>query len=285
MIHVLVTGGNGQLASCIKDAEKKYEGLNIIYTDYEQLDICNLNQVRAFFKDNKGLKYCINCAAYTAVDAAEADDKKALEINAVGAKNLALVCKEEGVVLIHISTDFVFSGENIIPYIETDETLPISAYGSTKLQGELEVQQILKEHFIIRTSWLYSQYGGNFVKTMLRLAETKSRIGVVSDQFGSPTNANDLAKVIMQIIDTGIHNYGVYHYSNEGEVSWYDFAKTIFKHKNIDINVSPISTKEFPTPAARPKYSVLNKSKIKNILSIEIPNWEDSLKECLISLN
>ncbi|WP_339916188.1 dTDP-4-dehydrorhamnose reductase [Yeosuana marina] len=281
MITILVTGGNGQLASCIKYVEKQYDDLNVIYTDYLELDICDLKQVQVFFKANKQIDYCINCAAYTAVDKAETEIDKAFEINATGAKNLALACNEFGVVLIHISTDFVFDGEKVEPYIETDVTNPISVYGASKLQGEVGAQQVLKEYFIIRTSWLYSEYGQNFMKTMLRLAETRDEISIVSDQIGTPTYAVDLAEVIVHIIVVKSKEYGIYHYSNIGETSWYDFAKTIFEETKTKIKVNPIKTEEYPTLADRPIYSVLSKSKIERTFNIAIPDWIDSLKKAL----
>jgi dTDP-4-dehydrorhamnose reductase len=184
MRNILVTGANGQLANCIKDIEKQYEGLNIIYTDYQELNICDSNQLDAFFKSNQKIDYCTNCAAYTAVDKAEIEFDKAFEINSTGAKNLAIVCSKQGVVLIHISTDFVFDGQKTEPYNEIDVPNPINVYGASKLKGEVEIQKILKEHFIIRTSWLYSAYGNNFMKTMLKLADTSDQINVVSDQIG-----------------------------------------------------------------------------------------------------
>lgn len=278
MTTILVTGGNGQLASCIKDVEKQHDDLDVIYTDFLELDICDLNQVQAFFKSNRQIDYCINCAAYTAVDNAEIEVDKAFEINATGAKNLALACNEHGAILIHISTDFVFDGKKNAPYIETDATNPISVYGLSKLQGEIEIQQILKGHFIIRTSWLYSEYGQNFMKTMLRLAETRDEISVVCDQIGTPTYAGDLAEVILTIIDSKSESYGIYHYSNEGVASWYDFAKAIFKYSMQNIKLNKISTEDYPTPAKRPLYSVLDKEKVKGVMSLLIPNWETSLE-------
>ena len=183
MRNVLVTGSNGQLANCIMDIEKQYEGLNIIYTNYQELDISDLSQIEVFFKSNQ-IDYCINCAGYTAVDKAETEADKAFETNATGAKNLASICSEQGAVLIHISTDFVFDGQKTEPYKESDIPNPINVYGASKLKGEVEIQKTLKEHFIIRTSWLYSEHGNNFMKTMLRLAETRDEISVVSDQIG-----------------------------------------------------------------------------------------------------
>ena len=282
MTTILVTGGNGQLASCIKDVEKQYDDLNIIYTDYLELDICDLDQVKSFFESNKQINYCINCAAYTAVDKAETEAEKVFEINATGAKNLAYVCNDHGAVLIHVSTDFVFDGEKNEPYTETDAANPISVYGASKLQGEVEIQQALKEHFIIRTSWLYSEYGNNFMKTMLRLAETRDGISVVSDQIGTPTYAGDLAEIIIQIINTKTEKYGIYHYSNEGVASWFEFAKEIFKLTKNKIKVNPIPSIEYLTPAKRPQFSVLDKAKIKTDLQIKIPFWGDSLEKVIL---
>ena len=283
MINVLVTGSNGQLASCIKDCAKQYKELHFIYTDYQELDICNLKQVDKFFTTNQKIDYCINCAAYTAVDKAESDVEKAFEINAKGAKNLALVCDEQGAVLIHVSTDFVFDGDKTEPYIETDTPKPISVYGASKLKGEVEIQKTLKKHFIIRTSWLYSEHGTNFMKTMLRLAETRDEISVVSDQIGTPTYAGDLADVILKIISSKITNFGLYHYSNEGQTSWYGFAKAIFEGSNLKIKTTPIKTEAYPTPAKRPIYSVMDKTRIKNTLKATAPKWQDSLSKILIT--
>ena len=282
MTTILVTGGNGQLASCIKDVEKQYDDLNIIYTDHLELDICNLNQIQTFFKSNPQIDYCINCAAYTAVDKAETESEKAFEINAIGAKNLAQVCNDHDAILIHVSTDFVFDGEKNEPYTETDVANPISVYGASKLQGEVEIQQALKEYFIIRTSWLYSEYGNNFMKTMLRLAETRDGISVVSDQIGTPTYAGDLAEIIIQIINTKTEKYGIYHYSNEGVASWFEFAKEIFKLTKNKTKVNPIPSIEYLTPAKRPKYSVLDKKKIIDVFKIDIPFWRDSLKKVIL---
>ena len=281
MRNVLVTGSNGQLASCIKDLAKQYEDLDFIYTDYKELDICDLNQVNTFFKSNKKIDYCINCAAYTAVDKAESDVEKAFEINANGAKNLAVACREFDAILIQISTDFVFDGEKKEPYTETDVAKPIGVYGASKLQGEQEIIKILETYFILRTSWLYSEYGTNFMKTMLKLAETRDEISVVSDQIGSPTYAGDLAAVILKIISSKNTNFGLYHYSNEGVASWYDFAKTIFEASHTQIKLNPIKTEAYPTPAKRPFYSVMDKVKIKSILGIETLNWSESLIKAL----
>ena len=281
MRNILVTGANGQLANCIKDIEKQYEGLNIIYTDYQELNICDSNQLDAFFKSNQKIDYCINCAAYTAVDKAEIEFDKAFEINATGAKNLAIVCSEQGVVLIHISTDFVFDGQKTEPYNESDTANPINVYGASKLKGEVEIKQTLEEHFIIRTSWLYSAYGNNFMKTMLKLADTSDQINVVSDQIGSPTNANNLSKFLIEIITSSSNNFGVYHYSSEGQTSWYGFAKAIFESYKLPTRVIPISSSQHSTAAIRPKYSVLGTEKVKETFNIETPEWEVSLKKAI----
>ena len=281
MINVLVTGSNGQLASCIKDRAKQHKGLHLIYTDYKELDICDLNQIDGFFKTHPKIDYCINCAAYTAVDKAETDVEKAFEINAQGPKNLALVCNAQDTILIHVSTDFVFDGNRSEPYTETDIPNPISVYGASKLKGEIEIQKGLKKHFIIRTSWLYSEHGTNFMKTMLRLAETRDEISVVSDQTGTPTYAGDLADVILKIISSKDKNFGLYHYSNEGVASWYDFAKEIFKVSKLKIKTNPIATVAYPTPAKRPVFSVMDKTKIKKTLNIKIPHWREPINTSL----
>lgn len=280
MITVLVTGGNGQLASCIKDVTNAYDGYTFIYTDYPDLDICDVSKVNDFFSLNT-IDFCINCAAYTAVDKAEEEKDIAFEINSNGVKNLAKICSKYNTKLVHISTDFVFEGLRNMPYKETDIATPISVYGATKLQGEIEIQKSLAEHYIIRTSWLYSEHGNNFMKTMLRLAEFKDEIGVISDQIGTPTYAGDLAKVIMEIIHKDLKPFGLYHYSNSGVASWYDFAMAIFDISNSKIKVNPISTSEYPTAAKRPTFSLMDKTKIKTTVKIEIPYWRDSLTVCL----
>ena len=283
MMNVLVTGSNGQLASCIKDLAKRDTSLNFIYTDYQELDICDLKQVEVFFKSNQKIDYCINCAAYTAVDKAESEVEKAFEINATGPKNLAQVCSEFDTILIQISTDFVFDGEKTEPYVETDVANPISVYGASKLQGEVEIKKIFKKHFIIRTSWLYSEHGTNFMKTMLRLAETRDEISVVSDQIGTPTYAGDLAEVILKIVRSKNTNFGLYHYSNDGVASWYDLAEAIFKASNTEIRLNAIKTEAYPTPAKRPVYSVMDKTKIKSVLKMKTLDWQDSLKKAIAS--
>ncbi|WP_452230579.1 dTDP-4-dehydrorhamnose reductase [Lacinutrix sp. MEBiC02404] len=280
MINILVTGGNGQLANCIKDVESKHSNLNFIYTNSSELNITDFEAVQQFF-NTQNIDYCINCAAYTAVDKAESEQQKAEEVNVVGAKNLAIACAEKNATLIQVSTDFVFNGEKSVAYTETDTTNPTGVYGATKLDGELEVAKNLEQHFVIRTSWLYSENGNNFMKTMIRLSENREVLNVVADQIGTPTYATDLAETIIEIITSQNQQYGVYHYSNEGVASWYDFAKAIFEESNIQIKVLPIPSEAYPTPAKRPHFSVLDKTKIKTNLQIEIPHWRDSLRKAI----
>ncbi|WP_339835483.1 dTDP-4-dehydrorhamnose reductase [uncultured Maribacter sp.] len=280
MKNILVTGGNGQLASCIKDLSVKIEDYNFIYVDKDQLDITDINAVKIFFKNNS-VSFCINCAAYTAVDAAELNKEAAERVNVHGAINLAVACKTNDVVLIQISTDFVFDGMQTNLYKEQDKANPLSVYGMTKLNAELAIADVLIEHLIIRTSWLYSEHGHNFLKTMLKLGVERDSLGVVTDQIGTPTYAGDLARTIMTIIDKEIQNYGTYHFSNEGVASWYDFTKAIFDIAQVNCIVLPINTDKYPTPAKRPSFSVMDKSKIKEKIDIEIPYWRDSLKDCM----
>lgn len=280
MKTVLVTGGKGQLATCIKDLELKFCTIKFIYADSSSLDITNHNALSSFF-DAQKIDWCINCAAYTAVDKAEEDKELAKSVNDFGVRNLAQACKAYHTKLIHISTDFVFDGNASIAYTEKDQTNPIGVYGLTKLNGELQIKDILPEHFIIRTSWLYSEHGDNFMKTMLRLAKDREVLSIVSDQIGTPTYAGDLAEIILGIIKTDSTMFGLYHYSNEGVASWYDFAKAIFEISNTKIKTYPIQTKDYPTPAKRPHFSVLNKTKIKENLGVEIHHWRESLYNCL----
>lgn len=280
---ILVTGANGQLAQCINDIRDSYPDIDFVFTDVGKLDITKPKQLDLLLERNT-FHWCINCAAYTAVDQAEINSEIAKKVNTLGAKNLAIACKENNVKLIHISTDFVFDGNSTKPYDEEAKPNPISVYGSSKLKGEQEIQAILKEHFIIRTSWLYSEYGHNFLKTMVQLGREKTEINVVNDQIGTPTYAKDLAKVILAFVKENSKNYGIYHYSNSGATSWYDFAVAIFKYCKVNVNVKPVSTKDYPTLAKRPTYSILDVTKIKQTLNIQIPNWEDSLKEAISNL-
>lgn len=279
---ILVTGGNGQLAASIRELAPSYTSFKFIFRDSDSLDITDSDLVNTFFLQNR-IDWVINCAAYTAVDKAETELDLAYNVNKKGAENLAKGCSDN-VKFIHISTDFVFDGQKDTPYNEEDATNPIGVYGHSKLEGEIAVTSSLEKYYIIRTAWLYSQFGSNFLKTMMRLAETKSEINVVNDQIGSPTYALDLAKALMKIIIEDNNKFGIYHYSNEGEISWYDFAKTIFDITKSRIKVNPIPSTEYPTPAKRPKYSVLDKNKIINAFDSEVPNWKDSLKKAIYKL-
>ena len=278
MKQVLVTGANGQLGNSIKRISPNFKDLKFVFTDVADLDITSSEEVNTFFESN-ALDYCINCAAYTAVDKAEEEVDKAFLINATAVKNLAEACQTTGAVLIHISTDFVFDGTKRTPYTEEDTPNPLSVYGKSKLKGEEYVQEICDRHFIVRTSWLYSEYGNNFVKTMLRLAETRKQISVVNDQIGSPTYAGDLAEFILKVISSESTAYGLYHYSNSGAISWYDFAVEIFRQFGKEIDVQPIKTKDYPTAAKRPKFSVLKTEKGNTDAAIQTKSWDVRLKE------
>jgi dTDP-4-dehydrorhamnose reductase len=282
--NVLVTGSNGQLGSELKNLNDEFLMLNCKchFTNKDSLDITNFDKVREFCKIND-IKIIINTAAYTAVDKAEDDKENADKINHLAVKNLAKISQEYNIKLIHISTDYLFDGKNFKPYTEDDTTNPNGVYGQTKLDGEKAMMEINPSNsIIIRTSWVYSSFGNNFVKTMLRLGKEKDELGVIFDQVGTPTYAKDLAKTILDILPK-IKNdkIEIYNYSNEGAISWYDFAKEIMKMAKLDCQINPIETYQYPTPAYRPYYSVLNKTKIKKDFDIMIPYWKDSLKECL----
>ena len=279
---VLVTGSSGQLGQSLQFIAPNYPQIDFVFCDSKTLDITILENCETIFSNYKP-DFCINAAAYTAVDKAESEPKKAFAINVTGAKNLAEVSKKFDTVLLHISTDFVFDGNKKTPYLEQDLPNPTGVYGQTKLDGEKAIQQVWEKHFIIRTSWVYSQFGNNFMKTMLRLASERDTISVVNDQIGTPTNAVDLAEILVKIILTDnrqptTDNFGIYNFSNEGQCSWYDFAKKIFEINNISINLLPIPTSSFPTPAKRPSFSVLDKSKIKTAFNLSIKSWETSLE-------
>ncbi len=279
---VLVTGSSGQLGQSLQFIAPNYPQIDFVFCDSKTLDITSLENCETIFSNYKP-DFCINTAAYTAVDKAESEPKKAFAINVTGAKNLAEVSKKFDTVLLHISTDFVFDGNKKTPYLEQDLPNPTGVYGQTKLDGEKAIQQVLEKHFIIRTSWVYSQFGNNFMKTMLRLASERDTISVVNDQIGTPTNAVDLAEILVKIIlsdnrQPTTDNFGIYNFSNEGQCSWYDFAKKIFEINNISINLLPIPTSSFPTPAKRPSFSVLDKSKIKTAFNLSIKSWETSLE-------
>ena len=284
---VLVTGANGQLGQAIQSIVGKYPSIDFVFCASSELNITDKANCETVFEKYKP-QFCINAAAYTAVDKAESEAEKAHLINVIGPENLAKVCKEYNTILLHISTDFIFDGTSTQPYLETDIPNPKSVYGQTKLDGELAVQKNWEKHFIIRTSWVYSQFANNFMKTMLRLASERDSLSVVNDQIGTPTYAVDLAEVLMNIIQSSITNkpspFGIYNFSNEGVCSWHDFASAIFHQKGISIDLQPIPTSAYPTPAKRPSYSVLDKSKIKNTFNLKINDWKTSLQSCLNQL-
>lgn len=280
MSKILVAGAEGQLGECLQEIVRKQGLSGFVFLGIKELDILNREQITEVFERERP-DYLINCAAYTAVDKAEEELELCREINKLGALNLAKACADYGSTLIHVSTDFVFEGNTNLPLDENAPSHPIGHYGLTKLEGEKAVQEELEKYYIIRTSWLYSEYGQNFVKTMLRLGKEKKSLNVVADQIGTPTYAMDLAQTIIKIVETPQNDYGVYHYSNEGVASWYDFSKAIFELAGIDITVNPIPTSAFPTKAKRPVYSVLDKTKIKETLGLEIPHWRESLATCM----
>jgi len=275
---ILVTGANGQLGQALKKNSQSPN--SFFYTDAASFDITNKEQMSSVFEKLKPL-VVINTAAYTRVDQAETEIEKAYELNSKAVKNLSELCVKYNCSLIHISTDYVFDGKQTIPYKETDTTNPVTVYGKGKREGELIITKSgLQSYAIVRTSWLYSEFGHNFYKTMLRLAETKNELNVVNDQRGSPTNANELAKALGVIASKlNPENSGIYHFCNEGETTWYGFAKAIFNKHKLDIKVHPVSSSEFQTAAQRPAYSVLDTTKIKRVFNIEIPSWEEALEK------
>ncbi|WP_440882027.1 dTDP-4-dehydrorhamnose reductase [Tenacibaculum sp. C7A-26P2] len=279
-MNILVTGASGQLGSEIREKSIKYSQYKFFFEDSKSLDITDFDKVEVFVVENN-INVVINCAAYTAVDKAEIEERDAENINLRGVKNLTSALKDRGK-LIHISTDYVFNGKSYEPYKEEDNVDPIGVYGKTKRLGEEHILTSEVESLIIRTSWVYSSFGNNFVKTMLRLGKERDELNVIFDQIGSPTYARDLALVCLNAIDKDFSKLSkIYHYSNEGVVSWYDFAKAIMEISGVVCNVHPIETKEYPTPAKRPNYSLLNKSKIKKEFNITIPYWRDSLRDCI----
>lgn len=282
MYNILVTGSDGQLGSELRSLSNKYKSYKYFFTDKDELDICNINSLQKFVNNNK-INVIVNCAAYTAVDKAETESELAHKINFLGTKNLALIAKKNHCKLVHISTDYVFDGTKISAYDEEDNPNPQSVYGKTKLLGEKTLKIINPENcIIIRTSWVFSKFGNNFVKTMLRLGLDREEINVVGDQVGSPTYAFDLAQMILQIIPK-IKNKKttIFHYANDGFCSWADFATEIFKISNINCKVNPITTLDYPTPAKRPSFSVMNKSKVEEFFDLKIPRWKESLGRML----
>jgi dTDP-4-dehydrorhamnose reductase len=283
MSKIIVLGASGQLGHCLQQVAAEQHIKDIYFPAEDEANVLNVEALEKLFAEQKPA-FCINCAAYTAVDKAEDDTDIARRVNKDGAANLAHLCKTHNATLIHVSTDFVFEGNSPHPLVETDAANPISVYGLTKLEGEQDVAELLPEHYIIRTSWLYSEYGNNFVKTMLRLGKEKEELKIIADQVGTPTYAIDLAKCIFTIINANAGQYGIYHFSNEGVTSWYDFAKAIFDLSHTTIKVLPVRTAEYVTKATRPAYSVMDKAKIKSTFKMQIPYWRDSLELCIKKL-
>ena len=285
---ILVTGANGQLGKELREFSSLHTGLEFVFLSREDLPIHQFELVRNYFNTVKPA-YCINCAAYTAVDKAESEKDLAFLINGEAVGVLAAVCREHNTKFIHISSDYVFNGEAAYPYTENFPTDPINIYGASKLEGDKQAMQLNPGSIILRTSWVYSSFGKNFVKTMIRLMSEKEEVKVIKDQLGSPTNAADLAETIFNIIGLchlQIYDWtpGIYNFSNEGIISWYDFAKGIKEITNSPCNVKPISTKEYPTPAKRPAYSVLDKTKIQQTFGIKLKNWKESLRTCISNM-
>lgn len=280
MANILVTGANGQLGSELRALASVHPQHNFLFSNRDELDITDAQQVQASFAGFKP-DYCLNCAAYTAVDKAESEAEAAFQINAAAVKNLAQACARFGARFIHISTDYVFNGVGTEPYREDHPTEPISVYGKSKLQGEQEALAANADVVIIRTSWVYSPYGRNFVKTMLRVMPVRPEVGVVADQYGSPTYAADLAEALLQIVASGKWERGIYHFSNAGAISWHQFAQAIKELSHFSCHVKALTTAEYPTPVKRPAYSVMNTEKIQNVYGISLKNWKDSLQVCL----
>ena len=280
MKNILITGANGQLGSEIRVASAHFPQFRFFFTDVTELDICNREAVHAYMAENH-MDGIVNCAAYTAVDKAEDDAETCYRINRDAVKNLAEAAREYKLDIIHVSTDYVFDGKSYLPYTEVMPVNPSSVYGKSKLEGERILMEICPEAVIVRTSWLYSSFGNNFVKTMLRLGQERDKLNVIFDQVGTPTYAADLAVALLSILAAGKPAAGIYHYSNEGVCSWYDFTRSIHRLAGISCDLVPIESKEYPVRTPRPHFSVLNKAKIKQTYGIEIPHWEDSLEKCI----
>ncbi len=289
---ILVTGRDGQLGCCLQNLVKENPHFQFTFTSRKELDLAREDSINAFFSQNR-FDIIINCAAYTAVDRAEEEEDQADKINHLAVKHLAAISRQQQSLLIHISTDYVFDGAACIPYQEDDVINPQNIYGLTKLKAEQSISAIATHAVIVRSSWIYSEYGQNFVKTMLKLGREKEQLAVVFDQIGSPTYAHDLATALIKIVERESEKkpdiehplVNVYHYSNEGVCSWYDFAQAIFQLSDISCHLEPQETKDFPRPAKRPHYSVLNKAKIKQQYQLHIPHWRESLQTCLKQLN
>lgn len=281
MKKILVTGANGQLGNCFRKLSADYDNeFEFIFADSTTLDVADRGAISDFFYDERP-DFCINASAYTAVDLAESEKEKAFAVNAEGVANLAEFCEEYNTVLIHISTDYVFDGDTEISYSEDDFTNPQGIYGESKREGEERALENNPKTIVIRTSWLYSEFNKNFVKTMLNLFSQKDELGIVADQFGQPTNANDLAEAVMQIISSEPQKFGVYHYSNYPETSWHGFATKIAEFSGSKVKLNAITTEQFPTPAKRPKRSTMSLDKIEKDYAVEPRHWENSLEDCL----
>ena len=280
MKKILVTGANGQLGRCIQDASAGFPDFEFVFVSKEELDIENLELLTNFFRRNS-FSHCINTAAYTNVEKAESEPESAFRINAEAVRDLAETCTENDVVLLHISTDYVFDGKKRTPYLETDPANPLNVYGASKLKGEEYIQQICEKYFIVRTSWLYSQYGNNFLKTILKYAEEGKPLTITTEQTGTPTNANDLAKALLQVIAQDSTDYGVYHYSNSGETTWFGFAEEILFQAGKLKEANLAKTNHYRTFAARPEYSVLDNSKVFSKLNLQCIDWQQSLQSVL----
>lgn len=286
-MKIVVTGANGQLGRSIRRLSVEHHELDFIFTDIDSLDIGNRDAVLAFAETHP-VDFIVNCAAYTAVDKAEEEEEQCRRINTDAVAYLGEAAQHIGARILHVSTDYVFGGDSYMPYQESDPVSPTSVYGRTKLAGEKALSAVCPDAIIVRTAWLYSEYGHNFMKTMLRLGVERPEIRVVNDQIGSPTYAGDLAEAILSLLEKerqGEQNSGIYHYTNEGVCSWYDFAHSIIRIAGLPAKVIPIPTREYPTAAKRPAYSVLSKEKIKREYHWVIPHWEDSLRKCLANMN
>lgn len=284
MKTILVTGASGQLGQCFQRLSVKYPRLEFLFVNSSEIDITDRLMLSYIFAA-KEFQYCINCAAYTNVEKAETEKQKVFSINSEAVKKLAVMCKNHNTVLIHFSTDYVFDGTSKKPYSETDETNPLNVYGSSKLQGEECIRKFLDKYFILRTSWLYSQHGNNFLKTIIKKAKEHTPLNITTSQTGTPTNANDLAKFVLDIISEENRNFGLYHYSNLGEATWYDFAEEILRFSGKTSQVKLNKSNEYKTVAVRPAYSVLDKSKLQKTFNWHLPDWKESLKKLMKDQN
>ncbi|MBZ9778032.1 dTDP-4-dehydrorhamnose reductase [Psychroflexus sp. CAK8W] len=283
-MKVLVTGANGQLGKCLQKHSKKFPEIEFFFESSQTLNITSEEALTQFFNTHQP-DFCINCAAYTNVEAAESEEKLAFQVNSEAVKTLAETCKTKNTKLVHISTDYVFDGLKHRPYLETDSENPINIYGASKLQGEVMISETMDRFFIFRTSWLYSEFGHNFFNTILKKADERAELNITTEQIGTPTNANDLALFILNLITENSNVFGLYHYSNQGEATWYDFARLILEEKQLEQDVHLKATFSYPTKAKRPKYSVLDKTKVEEAFNYKVPHWRESLVGLLKEVN